>query len=132
MQPIAGLHVGSLTDPRHFDVRLHHEDWHGPFDPAHRAGYDLVFLSGLQPDFDRMRQLSYFFRRRGDSVRAVVAASLRGSLKSIYRSPIDRISPYAIDHGLFAENGINPLLHLMESSRGCSFKCRFCVIPSAV
>ena len=161
MQPISGLHVGSLIDPRHFDVRLHHEDWHGPFDPARCAGYDLVFLSGLQPDFDRMRQLSYFFRRSGaivvaggsictsfpefatrffdvvcaggvDSVKEVVADYLRGSLKPIYRSPVDRISSYAIDYGLLARNGINPLLHLMESSRGCSFKCRFCVIPNEV
>jgi hypothetical protein len=161
MQPISGLHVASLIDRRLFDVRLHHEDWHGPLDPARCAGYDLVFLSGLQPDFDRMRQLSYFFRRSGaivvaggsictsfpefaarffdvvcaggvDSVRDVVADYLRGSLKSIYRSPIARISPYAVDHGLFARNGINPLLHLMESSRGCSFRCRFCVIPSEV
>jgi hypothetical protein len=161
MQPISGLHVASLIDPRHFDVRLHHEDWHGPFDPARCAGYDLVFLSGLQPDFDRMRQLSYFFRRSGatvvaggsictsfpefasrffdvvcaggvDSVRDVVADYLRGSLKPIYRSPTLRISSYAIDHGLWAKNGINPFLHLMESSRGCSFRCRFCVIPSEV
>jgi hypothetical protein len=161
MQPISGLHVASLIDPRHFDVRLHHEDWHGPFDPSRTAGYDLVFLSGLQPDFDRMRQLSYFFRRRGatvvaggsictsfpefatrffdvvcaggvDSVREVVADYLRGSLQPIYRSPVDRISPYAIDYGLLARNGINPLLHLMESSRGCSFRCRFCVIPAEV
>jgi len=65
MQPISGLHVASLVDPRHFDVRLHHEDWHGPLDPERCLGYDLVFLSGLQPDFDRMRQLSYFFRRSG-------------------------------------------------------------------
>jgi hypothetical protein len=161
MQPISGLHVGSLIDPRHFDVRLHHEDWHGPLDPARCAGYDLVFLSGLQPDFDRMRQLSYFFRRSGatvvaggsictsfpefatrffdvvcaggvDSVKEVVADYLRGALKPIYRSPVDRISPYAIDYGLLAKSGINPLLHLMESSRGCSFKCRFCVIPNEV
>ena len=161
MQPIAGLHVGSLIDPRHFEVRLHHEDWHGPFDPARCAGYDLVFLSGLQPDFDRMRQLSYFFRRSGatvvaggsictsfpefatrffdvvcaggvDSVKDVVADYLGGSLKRIYRSPIDRISPYALDYGLLARSRISPLLHLMEASRGCSFKCRFCVIPAEV
>ena len=68
MQPIAGLHVASLIDPGHFDVRLYHEDWHGPFDPSQCAGYDLVFLSGLQPDFDRMRQLSYYFRRSGATV----------------------------------------------------------------
>jgi hypothetical protein len=158
MQPISGLHIGSLIDRRHFDVRLHHEDWHGPFDPARSAGYDLVFLSGLQPDFDRMRQLSYFFRRQGaiviaggsictsfpefatrffdvvcaggvDSVRDVVADYLSGCLKPIYRSPADRISSYPIDHSLLAKSGINPLFHLMETSRGCSFKCSFCVIP---
>jgi hypothetical protein len=161
MQPISGLHIGSLIDPRHFDVRLHHEDWHGPFDPARCAGYDLVFLSGLQPDFDRMRQLSYFFRRDGaivvaggsictsfpefatrffdvvcaggvDSVRDVVADYLQGSLKSIYRSPAERISSYPIDHSLLAKSGISPLFHLMEASRGCRFKCSFCVIPAEI
>jgi radical SAM superfamily enzyme YgiQ (UPF0313 family) len=161
MQPIAGLHVGSLIDQRHFDVRLYHEDWHGPFNPANCAGYDLVFLSGLQPDFDRMRQLAYFFRRAGatvvaggsmctnfpefctrffdvvcaggvDSVREVITDYLAGSLKTIYRSPANRITPYAVDHALLAKTGISPLFHLMEASRGCSFKCNFCVMPSEV
>src|SRR4029453_15593666 len=68
----------------------------------------------------------------GASVREVVTAYPRGPPKPIYRSPIVRISPYAVDHALFAKSGINPLLHLMESSRGCSFKCRFCVIPAEV
>src|SRR5690349_10084145 len=65
MQPITGLHIGSLIDPGRFDVRLHHEDWHGPFEPRDCGGYDIVFLTGLQPDFDRMRQLAYFFRSAG-------------------------------------------------------------------
>ena len=159
MQPIAGLHVGSLIDADRFDVRIYHEDWHGPYDTRNCAGYDLVFLSGLQPDFDRMRQLSYYFRRAGatvvaggsictsfpefaarffdvvcaggvDSVRDVVSDYLRGSLKTIYRSPAERISDYSIDHSLLARSGINPLFHLMETSRGCSFKCSFCVIPA--
>ena len=68
MQPISGLHVASLIDPQRFDVRLYHEDWHGPFNPFQAEKYDLVFLTGLQPDFDRMRQLAYFFRRTGAKV----------------------------------------------------------------
>src|ERR1700680_2559612 len=68
MQPIAGLHIGSLIDQKMFDVCLHHEDWHGPLDPAACAGYSLVFLTGLQVDFDRMRQLAFFFRRSGAAV----------------------------------------------------------------
>ncbi len=161
MQPIAGLHVGSLIDRTVFDVHLHHEDWHGPFDPAACAQYDIAFLSGLQPDFDRMRQLAYYFRRHGvtvvaggsvcttfpefatqffdavcaggvDSVPDVVRDFLRGSLRPIYRSPAAAISDYAIDYRLFAQSGINPALHLIEASRGCRFKCSFCVIPNEV
>jgi pyruvate-formate lyase-activating enzyme len=161
MQPISGLHVGSLIDQALFDVRLHHEDWHGPLDPVDCRGYDLVFLSGLQVDFDRMRQLSFYFRRSGavvvaggsvctsfpefasqffdaicaggvDSVPAVVADFLNGSLKPIYRWPTAQISSYAVDYSLLTKSRINPSVHLVEATRGCSFKCSFCVIPSEV
>ena len=161
MQPISGLHIGSLIDQQRFDVRLYHEDWHGPFDPAQAAGYDLVFLTGLQADFDRMRQLSYFFRRAGstvvaggsictlfpdfaaqffdaicvggvDNVVQVVGDYERGSLKPIYRSPANRISHYTVDYGLLAKSGISPSVHLVESSRGCSFRCTFCIIPAEI
>ena len=161
MQPISGLHVASLIDQNVFDVRLHHEDWHGPLEVVDCKGYDLVFLSGLQVDFDRLRQLSFYFRRSGavvvaggsicttfpefasqffdavcaggvDSVPAVVADFLKGSLKPIYRSPIALISSYAIDYSLLTRSGISPVVHLIEATRGCSFKCSFCVIPSEV
>ena len=161
MQPIAGLHVASLIDPKRFDVRLYHEDWHGPFNPNRAEKYDIVFLTGLQPDFDRMRQLAYFFRRAGakvvaggsictmfpefaaqffdaicaggvDSVRQVIVDFERNALQRIYRSPIMQISSYAVDYSLLAKSGISPSVHLMESSRGCSFRCSFCVIPQEV
>jgi len=161
MQTIAGLHVASLIDRQLYDVRLYHEDWHGPFNTSHAEKYDIVFLTGLQPDFDRMRQLAYFFRRGGakvvaggsictmfpefaadffdavcaggvDSVKQVMADFERGALQRIYRSPIMHISPYDVDYSLLAQNGISPSVHLMESSRGCSFRCSFCVIPQEV
>src|SRR3974390_1220052 len=68
MQPITGLHIASLIDQRYFNITLHHEDWHGPFDVGRSVTYDIVFLTGLQPDFDRMRQLSFYFRRSGAKV----------------------------------------------------------------
>src|ERR1700730_1696606 len=161
MQPISGLHVASLIDQTHFDVRLHHEDWHGPLDAGECNGYNLVFLSGLQVDFDRLRQLSFYFRRSGavvvaggsictsfpefasqffdavcaggvDSVPVVVADFVKGSLKPIYRSPISAISSYALDYNLFTRSRISPVVHLIEATRGCSFKCSFCVIPTEV
>ena len=161
MQPISGLHVASLIDPTNFDVHLHHEDWHGPFDTSNCGRYHLVFLTGLQPEFDRMRQLAYFFKRSGaivvaggsictsfpefatrffdvvcaggvESARDVANDFFRGELKTIYRSGVRRIRPYDVDYSHFARNGINPSMHLVEASRGCSFKCNFCTIPGEV
>lgn len=161
MQPISGLHIASLLDPRIFEVRLHHEDWHGPFDTTNCGRHHLVFLTGLQPDFDRMRQLAFFFKRSGavvvaggsvctsfpefatrffdvvcaggvESAREVANDFLRGTLRTIYRSEIRQIAPYAVDYSHFARNGISPSMHLVESSRGCSFKCSFCSIPAEV
>ena len=43
-----------------------------------------------------------------------------------------RFRPIASTTALFAKSGINPFFHLMESSRGCRFKCNFCVIPAEV
>jgi radical SAM superfamily enzyme YgiQ (UPF0313 family) len=161
MQPLAGVHIGSLIDPDYFDVVLHHEDWHGPFEPMNAVAYDIAFLTGLQPDFDRMRQLSYHLRRAGvvvvaggsiatlfpefaarffdvvcaggvESVRAVIKDFLFERLKPIYSSPITSISKYDVDYALLAHNRINVKTHLLEASRGCSFRCSFCVIPAEV
>jgi hypothetical protein len=161
MQPIAGLQVASLIDRGKVDVELYHEDWHGPFDLAKAEGYDIVFLSGLQVDFDRMRQLSWAFRRAGaitvgggsictsfpdfaanffdvvcagsvDSVPRVIADFLAGSLRPRYDAPMTTMLPHVVDYGLLTEAGIKPPFLLVEATRGCSFKCSFCVMPSEV
>jgi hypothetical protein len=159
MQPLAGLHIASLLGKEHFEVSLHHEDWHGPYDTRGACGYDLVFLTGLQADFDRMRQLSYHFRRRGavvvaggsictlfpqfaaeyfdaicagsvDTVPELASDFLKGSMKRIYRSQTGRRPSYVVDYSIFTRSGINPTSHLVEASRGCSFRCSFCVLPA--
>lgn len=159
LQPLAGLHVASLIDRRRYDVTLHHEDWHGPFDTARQSRYDIVFLSGLHADFDRMRQLSYHFRRGGalvvaggnfcslfpefaarffdtvcaggiESVVDVMADFERGHVRPIYRSPQTRLADHRVDYALLRQSGIALPVHLIESSRGCSFRCKFCVIPA--
>lgn len=161
MQPLAGLHVASLIDPSIFDVTLYHEDWHGPFDTKRCAGWELVFLTGLQPDFDRMRQLSFYFRRAGSVVVAggsvcinfpefaaeyfdavcsggvevvstVVADHLARCLQPIYRGRPGQPASFTVDYSHFSRNGIHPAAHLMEASRGCRFRCSFCVIPNEV
>ena len=107
-----------------------------------------------------MRQLSYFFRRAGTTVVAggsicsqfpefathffdVVCAGgveivtdVMGDfeagkpLKPIYQSPMTRVANYSVNYGLLGSSGINLRTHLVEASRGCSFRCSFCVIPA--
>lgn len=164
MQPMAGLHVASMIDRRHYDVTLYSEMYSGPMDVrevlARKPHYDIVVLSAaLQKDFDRMRQLSYCFRRLGAVVVAggsfctlypefasqffdvvcsggvenmldVMADYESGALRSIYRRPQSRIANVPIDYTLLREAGLSLPLHHVEASRGCSFQCDFCAIPA--
>lgn len=159
MQPSAGLHVASLLDPDQCNISLHHEMWHGTMNVSNVKKYDLVFLTGLQKDFDRMRQLAYLFKRKGATIVAggsictlfpefasqffdavcvgavdVVADVLRdyrmGELKKIYYQTEMKISPYRVCYQLLTDSGIITPIHLIEASRGCNFKCDFCTIPA--
>ncbi len=77
LQPMAGLHVASLIDRSRYAVTLYHDMWHGPYDTRSVAPgqYELVILTGLLMDFDRMRQLAYVFRRAGATVVAGAASA---------------------------------------------------------
>ncbi len=159
LQPMVGVHVYSLLDQGKYDITLHHEMWHGPYDTRRVERFDIVILSGLQMDFDRMRQLSYFFRRSGALVLAggsictlfpefakqffdVVCAGgvecitdfvkdyENDDVKSLYVSPQNKIRYYELDHSILWQSGISLPIHHIESSRGCNFTCDFCSIPA--
>lgn len=109
-------------------------------------------------DFDRMRQLSFFFRRAGGLVVAgggictlfpefagrffdvvcaggvetaadVIRDYEAGSMKPVYRSAQHKISSYKLDHSLLDEAGVSLPAHYIEASRGCIFSCDFCSLP---
>jgi len=158
LQPNAGLQIASQIDRDAYEVTLYHETWHGPLG-VDVPEADIVFLNGLQKDFDRQRQLSYLFKRKGavtvaggsistlfpsfagqffdavcvggvDSVPDVLSDFDRGELKPVYVSPQTVLSDYPVDYRILTENNIGGPLHLVEASRGCNFKCGFCTIPA--
>ena len=158
MQPVSGLQIASRLDPQKFDVQLYHEDWHGPFPPEAARGTHIVFLTGLQIEFDRMRQLACIFKRCGavtvaggsicslfpefaagffdvvcaggmESVADVAEDFTAGTLKQVYRSGYLQPGPVRLDFSLLTRAGIRSPVHFLEGSRGCSFKCSFCVMP---
>jgi len=159
LQTMAGLHVASMLDCEKYDVKLYHESYHGPYQQTDPDRADIVFLTGLQKEFDRMRQLSYIFQRQGaivvaggnictlfpefaaeffnvvcvggvECAKSVMRDFEAGSLKTIYRSPQTQVSDYVVNYSLLPENGIHCPVHFVEASRGCNFKCDFCVIPA--
>ena len=159
LQPMAGLHIASMIDAEKYEIKIYHESYHGIYDINRPHDADLVFLSGLHKDFDRMRQLSYVFRRHGTMVvaggnfctlfpefaaqffDAVAAGGIEctlaimrdfetGGLKSVYRSAQTQVSDYIVKHELLPANGIHTSMHFIEASRGCNFKCDFCVLPA--
>jgi radical SAM superfamily enzyme YgiQ (UPF0313 family) len=159
LQSTAALHIGSWIDRNKYDVRIHQESHQGPYDTSRSNHFDLVFLSGLQKDFDRMRQLSYFFRRDGstvvaggsictlypefaksffdvvccgsvDSIPSVLRDHEHGQLRRVYRVPSRVVGEYELDYTLLRQRNLRGPLHLVEASRGCDYHCAFCTMPA--
>src|SRR4051794_14237293 len=61
LQPGIGPVIGGML-PREIDIEVINETWENL--PWHRD-YDLLYISSLHPDFDRARQVSHYWRRRG-------------------------------------------------------------------
>lgn len=159
LQPMIGAQIAGLLAPMNYEIDLHLEFWHGPYEAASHKIYDIILLSGLQADFDRMRQLSFYFRRVGTTVAAggsictlfpefateffdVVCAGdvetvvdlmhdyEKGEVKKIYRRPSGRMTSYVTDYGILTKSGVSLPFSHVEASRGCDFKCDFCSIPA--
>jgi len=153
MQPGIGPLIAGLL-PREVETDLINETWRGP-DWA--RDYDLLFLSSMHSDFDRARQISHYWRRRGaktvyggslataypelcqpffdtvvvgdpeESVPAVYSDFARCALKARYvttRYDAHRVRPPRFE--LMAGQSFTPLC--LEATRGCPFRCEFCVL----
>lgn len=128
-------------------------------DPDWTQHYDLVFISSLSPDFDRARQISHYWRRRGTktvfggTLASIYAALcqpffdsivvgdaegcigrvyddfVRGELKPVYVS-----GPYdaaAVPVPRFDLVARKQLVPFsLEVTRGCPFSCNFCMLSA--
>ena len=70
LQPQAGPLIAALLPPG-VEVDVINDTWE---DPDWRRDYDLLFISCLHSDFDRARQISHYWRRRGASARLASAS----------------------------------------------------------
>lgn len=153
IQPgIAPLIAGLL--PGGVEVELINETWR---DPDWSRDYDLLFISSLHSDFDRARQISHYWRRRGATTvyggpfasaypdlcqpffDAVVIGDPEASVPAVYADFADRrLRRRYVATQYRAEGVRSPRFDLLdgqswaplclEATRGCPFTCEFCVL----
>ena len=153
LQPQIGRLIAALL-PDHIEVDVVNDTW---TDPDWNRDYDLLFLSCLHSDFDRARQISHYWRRRGaktvlggnfasmyanlcrpyfDAVAIGDAESLvpriyddfcRGELEPVYRA--DDFSAARLPPMRLDVASEQQVLPLaIEATRGCPFTCEFCAL----
>ncbi len=153
LQPQIGPLIAALL-PQDIDIDVVNDTWD---DPDWERDYDLLFLSSLHSDFDRARQISHYWRRRGAKTvyggpvaslypqhcapffDAIAIGDPEPVVAQIYRDfcshelkPLYRALPYRGD--------LVPLPRLdlvadrqvsalaFEITRGCPFTCDFCIL----
>jgi len=156
LQPQVGPLIAALLPPD-AEVDLVNDAWD---EPDWSRDYDLLFLSCLHSDFDRARQISHYWRRRGaKTVLGGVLASTYPDLCTPYFDAIVVGDPEATVPVLYADfqrNRLQPryvsppydpasipsprydlaaptqVLPIgIEATRGCPFTCDFCALTGA-
>jgi radical SAM superfamily enzyme YgiQ (UPF0313 family) len=155
LQPQVGPLIAGLL-PRDVDIEVINDAWE---EPDWTRDYDLLFISSLHPDFDRARQISHYWRRRGAKTvfggtmastyaglcrpffDSIVIGDPEGSVSAIYRDfcrrqlkPIYVSGPYdpvRVPVPRFDLLAHKQLLPLsLEATRGCPFACDFCALTA--
>ena len=153
MQPQIGPLVAGML-PRDIDIEIVNETWQ---EPDWSKNYDLLFVSCMHSDFDRARQISHYWRRRGAKTvlggafassypdmcqpyfDAVAIGDPEGAIERIYRDFCDgalQLRYVSTDYNGAAvvtprfDLVVNQSTHTLcfEATRGCPFVCEFCVL----
>ena len=153
LQPQIGPLVAALLSPD-VEVDVVNDAWD---DPDWSRDYDLVFISALHSEFDRARQMSHYWRRRGAKTviggpfastypqlcrpffDAVVVGDPESTVPRVHAdfaagrlAPHYRAGPYdpeAVPTPRFDLAAGRPLVPLaFEATRGCPFTCEFCTL----
>lgn len=153
MQPGIGPLLAGLL-PRDIEIEVVNETWR---DPDWSRDYDLLFVSSLHADFDRARQISHYWRRRGAKTvyggsfaslypelcqpffDAIVVGDPERTVPSLYDDFVHgKLKPLYRSTSYDAARVAAPRFDLiadqsftplcLEATRGCPFHCEFCVL----
>ena len=153
LQPLIGPLVAGLL-PQDIEIEVVNDTWE---DPPWERDYDLLFITGMHSDFDRARQVSHYWRRRGAKTvlggtlastypelcqpffDAVVVGDAEGSVPQVYRDfAAGELQPLYVSAAYDPALVPVPRFDLLagkqmiplsfEATRGCPFTCEFCAL----
>ncbi|MBI4984957.1 MAG: cobalamin B12-binding domain-containing protein [Rhodocyclales bacterium] len=145
-QPMTGAVLAGLMQREKVDVRIHCEFSQGPFEDLAALGWaDLLVLTGLNPAFDRMKQLTAYARTVNPRIAVAMGGSLARALPRLSSRYFDYVCTGDVeDVGAVLHDVFGPgyaaerplprydlanwlrLVGFAESSRNCNFRCGFC------
>jgi hypothetical protein len=149
-QSIAPAVLAGMLDPAQVDIRLACEFRNGPFEDLRELQWaDLLVLTGLNPAFDRMKQVTAYARAVNPGIVVAMGGPLARMLPNLSRRYFDYVCSgdveqitsvvdavfgpgYAADmpiprHDLLPGNRI---IGYAETSRNCNFRCSFCAMTA--
>lgn len=155
VQPQVGPLIAGLL-PRDVEIDIIFDTWR---EPDWTRDYDLLFISCLHSDFDRARQISHYWRRRGAKTifggvlastypdlcqpffDAIVVGDAEGAVGEVYRDfcrgalkrryVATAYDPDRVPVPRFDLACTQQLLPLsLEATRGCPFACEFCALTA--
>ena len=145
-QSIAPAVLAGMLDPPRVDIRLACEFRDGPFEDLHALQWaELLVLTGLNPAFDRMKQVTAYARAVNPGIVVAMGGPLARMLPKLSRRYFDFVCGDDVEQlvavvdavfgpGHAAETPIprhdllpaSRIIGYAESSRNCNFRCSFC------
>jgi hypothetical protein len=154
VQPMTGILIASLLPPE-IDVEVINDS--SPEELNWQRDYDLLFISSIHSDFDRARQISHYWRRRGAKTvyggfmastytalcqpffDSIVVGDAEGCVPQLFRDFCDgRLKPLYVSVPYDPAKVPVPRFDLLarkisipltlEATRGCPFTCEFCAL----
>jgi hypothetical protein len=145
-QSIAPAMLAGMLDPARVDIRLACEFRSGPFEDLGALQWaELLVLTGLNPAFDRMKQVTAYARTVNPGIVVAMGGPLARMLPKLSRRYFDYVCSDDVEQvvalvdavfgpGHAAEIPIprhdllpgSRIIGYAEASRNCNFHCNFC------
>ena len=149
-QSIAPAVLAGMLDPPRVDIRLACEFRDGPFEDLGALQWaELLVLTGLNPAFDRMKQVTAYARAVNPGIVVAMGGPLARMLPNLSRRYFDFVCGDDVEQmvsvvdevfgpGHAAEapvprHDLSPgsrIIGYAEASRNCNFRCSFCAMTA--